>query len=185
MPRLRKMRRKQKYGYHINRKRLDKKLHKLPRINCDAVREAWDDKKSLAHNLSSMGLVSDPNADGGFRIPTGKEMLRGKDPEEEMEEQTAVVGENAHVVNSLEQQARDEFKKKKESAHPLPPEMYRKLCKFIDKYGEDYEAMAKDHTNYYQETPKQLKKQIERLKNIPQQWVPYLKSRGLVGDGDS
>jgi len=182
MPRLRKMRRKQKYGYHINRKRLDKKLHKLPRINCDAVREAWDDKKSLSHNLSSMGLISDPNADGGFRIPSGKELLMRANAGGEKEEEQTSVGENSHVVDSLEEQARDEFKRKKETAHPLPPEMYRKLCKFIDKHGEDYEAMAKDHTNYYQETPKQLKKQIERLKNIPQQWIPYLKSRGLMDE---
>ncbi|ODN03222.1 Nucleolar protein 16, partial [Orchesella cincta] len=47
----------------------------------------------------------------------------------------------------------------------------------MDKHGENFEAMAKDHTNYYQETAAQLRKQIERLKNIPQQWVAYLKSR--------
>ncbi len=40
--------------------------------------------------------------------------------------------------------------------------------------------MANDHTNYNQETPAQLRSQIKRLKSIPQQWVPYLKSRGLV-----
>lgn len=182
MPRLRKLRRKQKFGYHINRKRLDKKLKKLPTINCDAVREAWDEKKSLAQNLSSMGLVSDSNADGGFRIPSLKDQMKqhlGEGEGEEVEQEEPV---NSHVVKSLENQAREDFKKKKETAHPLPPEMFRKLCKFIDKHGEDYEAMAKDHTNYYQETPKQLKKQIERLKNIPQQWIPYLRSRGLVTD---
>jgi len=183
MPRLRKMRRKQKFGYHINRKRLDIKLKKLPRINCDAVREAWDEKKSTSHNLLSMGLVADPNADSGFRIPSGKDQMRAN-YQDETEVEEVQEAEKSHVVNSLEQQAREEFQKKKEFAHPLPPEMYRKLCKYIDKHGEDYEAMAKDHTNYYQETPKQIKKQIERLKGIPQQWIPYLKSRGLMTDED-
>ena len=42
------------------------------------------------------------------------------------------------------------------------------------------QAMANDHTNYNQETPAQLRSQINRLKKIPQQWIPYLKSRGLV-----
>lgn len=35
----------------------------------DAVREAWDDKKSLTQNLTSMGLVADPNAS---KIPSLK-----------------------------------------------------------------------------------------------------------------
>lgn len=40
--------------------------------------------------------------------------------------------------------------------------------------------MSYDHTNYNQETPAQLKSQVNRLKSIPSQWIPYLKSRGLV-----
>lgn len=43
----------------------------------------------------------------------------------------------------MDTQAREEFQKKKEIAHPLPPEMFRKLCKFIDKYGEDYDVSFK------------------------------------------
>ncbi len=48
--------------------------------------------------------------------------------------------EKAHVAIALETEARDGFQKKKETAHPLPPEMFKKLCKYIDKYGEDYEV---------------------------------------------
>lgn len=43
-----------------------------------------------------------------------------------------------------------------------------------------FQAMARDHTNYYQETPAQLRSQVNRLKKIPQQWIPYLKERGLI-----
>jgi len=182
MPRLRKLRRKQKFGYHINRRRLDKKLNKLPKINCDAVREAWDDKKSTSQNLLAMGLVADPNAHKEFRIPSGKELMGGLPSRTDVQKNDEVVAAKGHVADTLQFQAREGYQKKKESAHPLPPEMYRKLCKLMDKHGEDFEAMAKDHTNYYQETATQLKKQVERLKNIPQQWVPYLKSRGLVSE---
>ena len=42
------------------------------------------------------------------------------------------------------------------------------------------QAMARDHENYFQETATQLKSQVARLKKIPQQWVPYLKSRNLL-----
>ncbi|CAL8103942.1 unnamed protein product [Orchesella dallaii] len=180
MPRLRKLRRKQKFGYHINRKRLDKKMKKLPKINCDAVREAWDDKISTTQNLQAMGLVADANAHKEFRIPSGKEQMGGVAPRSTLKNSGDDVVAKVHVADTLQLQAREGYQKKKESTHPLPPEMYRKLCKLMDKHGEDFEAMAKDHTNYYQETAAQLKKQIERLKNIPQQWVPYLKSRDLV-----
>lgn len=56
---------------------------------------------------------------------------------------TEVDGETselAKVATKLQQEAREGFQKKKEVAHPLPPEQYRKLCKFIDKHGEDYEV---------------------------------------------
>ena len=49
--------------------------------------------------------------------------------------------------------------------------------------------MARDHRNFNQETPTQLKAQVKKLKNIPQQWAIYLKSRGLLpaenGDAES
>lgn len=135
-----------------------------------------------------------------------KSELESMMEEEELEQNSAEKPRNQHVVDELEKQAVDGYKTKKSNPHPLPPEMYRKLTKFIDKYGEDFEvimtsstniliiqathliigiifgfkAMAMDHTNHYQETAAQLRTQVNRLKNIPQQWVPYLKSRGLV-----
>jgi hypothetical protein len=36
------------------------------------VRKAWDEKKSLNDNLSSMGLVADPNSHKNFKILSGK-----------------------------------------------------------------------------------------------------------------
>lgn len=105
---------------------------------------------------------------------------------------------NNHVVVELERQAKESYYSKKAHPHPIPKEMLRKLTVLLDKFGEDFEVrfilnpiglllltlqiilcqgMAKDHLNYNQETPAQLRSQINRLKSIPQQWIPYLKSR--------
>jgi len=194
MPRLRKMRRKQKYGYHINRKRLNEKLSKQADIKCDTIRKAWDKKKSVVDNLTSMGLSADPNNLPRLKIPSGKESLKkmrihktpkidddsDEEPMADDDDDDDVVAEKGHVAIELEEQAKASYAKKKSTAHPLPKAMYRKLTMFLDKYGEDFEAMASDHTNYYQETASQLRLQVKRLKNIPQQWIPYLKSRGLL-----
>ncbi|CAG7822390.1 unnamed protein product [Allacma fusca] len=168
MPRLRKLRRKQKFQYHVNRKQLNNKHKKLPRINCEAVREAWDKKKSLTDNLTSMGLVADANRN------------ISQNPKNTLEAENSPEAPCASVAVALEKEAKEAFKVKKAVAHPLPPEMYRKLCGLINKHGEDFEAMEKDPTNYYQETAAQLRSQVNRLKKIPQQWIPYLKERGLL-----
>lgn len=38
----------------------------------EAVKKAWDKKKSLTDNLTSMGLVADPNTMHKLKIPSGK-----------------------------------------------------------------------------------------------------------------
>lgn len=40
--------------------------------------------------------------------------------------------------------------------------------------------MSRDYLNSNQETPAQLRSQVNRLKKVPQQWIPYLKRRGLL-----
>lgn len=47
----------------------------------------------------------------------------------------------------------------------------------IDKHGDNYEAMARDHHNDYQLTPKQLKKRIENFKKIPKAYEQYLSEK--------
>ncbi|VDO99930.1 unnamed protein product [Soboliphyme baturini] len=53
----------------------------------------------------------------------------------------------------------------------------------MEKYGEDYEAMAKDLKNVFQDSPGQIKQKIERFKKIPVQYNAYLRSRGLYKEG--
>ncbi|OTF74388.1 nucleolar protein 16-like protein, partial [Euroglyphus maynei] len=44
----------------LKRQRL-RELRKCGSINCDAIRESWDQKKSLISNMKNMGLAEDPN----------------------------------------------------------------------------------------------------------------------------
>jgi len=178
MPRLHKLRRRQKFQYNVNRRLLNKKKEKLPRIKCDAIREAWDERKSLNENLTSMGLVADTNAHKSFHIPSGKQQMMPGSESDEIE--GSDVQPKKAVVKALEAESKEAFKSKKAIPHTMPKELVKRLTSFLDKYGEDYEAMSRDYGNYNQETPSQLKAQVSRLKKIPQQWIPYLKSRGLL-----
>jgi len=63
--------------------------------------------------------------------------------------QEARKGEKVHVVEQLEKQAKDGYEAKKAIAHPLPPEMYKKLTKFLDKYGEDFEVSQNALTSHH------------------------------------
>lgn len=44
----------------------------------------------------------------------------------------------------------------------------------IEKHGTNYYAMARDHRNDYQLTPKQLERKMEKFKNIPKVYERYL-----------
>ena len=47
----------------------------------------------------------------------------------------------------------------------------------IEKFGEDYVAMSKHHKNYYQETPKQIKKRLNQFKNMKVAYEKYLNEK--------
>lgn len=40
--------------------------------------------------------------------------------------------------------------------------------------------MSKDPKNYYQDTPAQIKKKVEKFKKIPIQWNAYLRAKGRL-----
>lgn len=43
-----------------------------------------------------------------------------------------------------------------------------------------FQGMAKDPKNHYQETPKQIRQKILKFINIPEQFAPYAKEKGLL-----
>lgn len=47
----------------------------------------------------------------------------------------------------------------------------------IEKYGDDFKKMAKDHKNYYQDTPAQLKKRINTFKTMKTAYAKYLSDK--------
>ncbi|EQB78211.1 nucleolar protein 16 [Camelus ferus] len=63
MPKAKGKTRRQKFGYSVNRKRLNRNARRktAPRIECSHIRHAWDQTKSVRQNLAEMGLAMDPN----------------------------------------------------------------------------------------------------------------------------
>jgi hypothetical protein len=76
------------------------------------------------------------------QLPSEHPLSAENEEIEEMEEQEAQPAKK-HVVEQLEKQAKDGYEAKKAIAHPLPPEMFKKLTRFLDKYGEDFEVNFK------------------------------------------
>ncbi|XP_071089975.1 uncharacterized protein [Haliotis cracherodii] len=171
MTKIRKQSRNKTYNYTKDRKRSWKNKNKLQKITCETVSEAWDEKKSVAQNMQDMGLSADSNQT--IRIPKTKEFLT-KSAEVVMaiksKKKKAV---KHHVVDALEKQA----KIPQEARLRLSDLEVRYCAHMMEKHGEDYKAMARDPKNYYQETPKQIKKKINRFKNIPEQYETYLRSK--------
>nr|XP_022341445.1 nucleolar protein 16-like [Crassostrea virginica] len=174
MARLRKQRKAKKYNYDKNRRKAWKKSKKLPTIECAQIKQAWDPKKSVRKNLEEMGISADPNQT--FKIPKTKDMIEieGSDKSQESKKKkTSKHQPKEHVVQELEMEANLPLEK----TLRLSSEEAKYCIYMMEKYGEDYKAMARDRRNYYQDTPKQIKKKINTFKNIPEQYNEYLSSK--------
>lgn len=47
----------------------------------------------------------------------------------------------------------------------------------MEKYGEDYDKMARDYKNYYQDTPAQIRKKINLFKKMKGPYKKYLNEK--------
>eukprot|EP00058_Branchiostoma_floridae_P025590 XP_002611080.1 hypothetical protein BRAFLDRAFT_206160 [Branchiostoma floridae] len=162
MAKTKKQRGRKKFDYSKNRKRQWKKSKKKVKIGHRGVEAAWDDRKSVGQNLRDMGLSHDVNKT--IPLPKTRDM---------MPKVYQVCAKKLHVMRQLEQEANT----LQEGAPRLSTEMVRYCTYMMDKYGEDYVAMAKDVKNYYQDTPKQIRRKIARFKSIPEQYQEYLKQK--------
>lgn len=156
------------FDYNKNRRRAWKKSQKLPSIGCEQVKNAWDNKKSLKQNLKDMGLSYDPNQT--LAIPKAKDLIAGK---MEVEEMPISAIKKGKVVQELESEANQPQAKTLKFSEPE----VRFCIYMMEKYGEEYKKMARDDKNYYQETPKQIRRKIRTFMNIPDQYKAYLKSK--------
>ncbi|XP_072230635.1 nucleolar protein 16 [Leuresthes tenuis] len=152
MPKAKKSSKRKKFDYTQDRKKLKKKFLKKcnPRIEHPQIRNAWDDKKSMAKNLLEMGLSSDPNRS----LPVKKQGLLG----ENKAGKTLVI--KPYILNKLEEEASLPEKDSK----TLSSDLVEYVQYMIREHKDDFKAMARDEKNYYQDTPKQIKRKINEYK---------------------
>lgn len=168
-----KQHRKKRYNYDIDRKKVWKKQKKLPEIECKQIKHAWDTRKSLKQNMKDMGLSIDPNET--LKIPQTKDtMTKIKSlPEEFTPTKLPEKTKKSKVVEELEAEANVE----QASTMRLSEPEVRYCIYMMEKHGDDFKAMARDSRNYYQDTPKQIKRKINKFKSIPDQYNAYLRSK--------
>lgn len=182
MPKLRKVKRRQKFRSNVNRKRLRNKLDRLPTIGCKQIKDAWEVKQSIKGNLKEMGLVYDPNEVIKIRDPkdsildgiSNEVVATANFSEEDLVDEKQPT--KIHVAEELEREA----KAPRERMFKLPKGQVQFVTSMMDKYGDDYKAMSRDKKNYYQLTWRQIRAKINTFKNIPEQYAEYLVAKGEI-----
>ncbi|TRY77060.1 hypothetical protein TCAL_10220 [Tigriopus californicus] len=205
MPGLRKLKKKQKFKYDRNRKRVQKTQELTKNSNvrlADGVIKAhWDARKPLKQNLSAMGLAYDANQVMSW--PSTKrqmvERAQGRlthfnpaiheshppaetEAEAELEASTPSDQDDTPVVRALKAQVaqvpvRQSFR--------FTSEEVRWITQMMDKHGDDFKAMARDPKNIWQCTPKQIRQKVVKFIHIPEQFAPFAKARGLLEDSQA
>jgi len=163
-----------KFNYNKNRRRAWKKQKKLPSIGCAEIKAAWDDRKSVQANLSDMGLSLDANK--SLRIPSTKDQLKEAtvcDSKTTAVKSSVKTRKKTNVIEELEAVANAEQPIRMRLAEPE----VRYCIYMMERYGEDYKAMARDERNYYQDTPKQIRRKVLTFKSIPNQYSLYLQQK--------
>ncbi|XP_039296495.1 nucleolar protein 16 [Nilaparvata lugens] len=181
MPKIHKVRRRQRFRYGANRKRANKRTVKGPTIQCEILKEEWNKHASVINNFKNMGLAFNPNLAVG--IPKNRVLpaSREKDEKQDKVQKEQRKAHKGHVMKELEEDANAPRERK----FRLPNSTVQQLTYYLDKYGEDYKAMAKDPKNYYQETWKQLRAKVKQFKGVPEQFEKYLAERAKKMEVDS
>ncbi|KPP64388.1 hypothetical protein Z043_117270 [Scleropages formosus] len=169
MPKAKKSsKKKSRFQYNVNRKKLKQKLQKkaAPRIECPQIRNAWNDKKTVAQNLKEMGLSFDPNSS----IPLPRKKIPGVATEEK---KTPVSVKKPYVVKELEEEANVP----RENKLTVSRDLAEYVQHMIREHNDDYKAMARDEKNYYQDTPKQIKRKVDLYKHChPKEYAAFMES---------
>ncbi|XP_059174758.1 nucleolar protein 16-like [Physella acuta] len=170
MGKVKKQKRHLKFRYDKDRKKNWKKAKGMPTIKCEEIKKAWDETKTLDRNLEEMGISVDPNKT--FPVPKSKVTKMGMlDVEMEVDLQKTPV--KNFVIQDLEEKSKISGPKKMSMS-----EEDAGFCIYLmDKYGDNYKGMSRDERNFYQETPKQLQRKINRFKSIPEMYKVYAEAR--------
>uniref|UniRef100_A0A9L0RQM1 Nucleolar protein 16 n=1 Tax=Equus caballus TaxID=9796 RepID=A0A9L0RQM1_HORSE len=116
MPKAKGKTRRQKFGYNVNRKRLNRNARRkaAPRIECSHIRHAWDHAKSVRQNLAEMGLAMDPNK----AVPLRKRKVKAM--EVDVEERPKELVRKPYVLNDLQNFSSSKQTAKQQLPVPLP-----------------------------------------------------------------
>nr|CAG4644450.1 EOG090X0IKC [Lepidurus arcticus] len=157
-----KIRKRKQFSYSANRKRKHRKnKHQVTKITNPVIKNAWDTKQGLIGNIQAMGLVYDANK--SFPIPTT------------MPNETQYGYRRRELVlGKLEGEATAPRK----ATMKIPSQQVSFVKYMMDKHGDNYEAMAKDPKNVFQDTPAQIRRKIMTFLKRPTYVVPYLRERG-------
>ncbi|XP_021562324.1 nucleolar protein 16 isoform X2 [Carlito syrichta] len=132
MPKAKGKTRRQKFGYNVNRKRLNRNARRkaAPRVECSHIRHAWDHAKSVRQNLAEMGLALDPNK----AVPLRKRKVKAM--EVDMEERPKELVRKPYVLNELEAEA--SLPEKKDNT--LSRDLIDYVRYMVENHGEDYKS---------------------------------------------
>uniref|UniRef100_A0A2K6LXW9 Nucleolar protein 16 n=1 Tax=Rhinopithecus bieti TaxID=61621 RepID=A0A2K6LXW9_RHIBE len=135
MPKAKGKTRRQKFGYNVNRKRLNRNARRkaAPRIECSHIRHAWDHAKSVRQNLAEMGLAVDPNR----AVPLRKRKVKAM--EVDIEERPKELVRKPYVLNDLEAEASLPEKK----GNTLSRDLIDYVRYMVENHGEDYKQSGR------------------------------------------
>ncbi|XP_060792475.1 nucleolar protein 16 [Neoarius graeffei] len=149
------------FNYNVDRKKLKKKMMKKyrPRIECEQIRKAWDVGKTPKQNMQDMGLA--------FRTK-GVLPISSKAGDEPAE---LVI--KPYVVKEMEEEA----SLPRKDTTTCSNDLIEFVQHMIREHGEDYKAMAWDEKNYYQDTPKQIRRKVDLYKRChPEEYDAFISS---------
>merc|ERR1712048_1349669 len=166
-----KQRRRKKYDYARNRKRVRKQQEKTTKFNvkvdCEVIKEAWDNRISVKENMSKMGIVLNAS-----------DMMPVTGPKKKMVNKMKTL-KNIAVDESVENKLTKASVPAKQNFR-FSTTQVKLITYMMDKHGTDYKAMSRDPKNHYQETPAKLRGMITKFISIPEHYAPYCRERGLL-----
>ncbi|XP_026855951.1 nucleolar protein 16 [Electrophorus electricus] len=157
-----KARKRNNFSYNLDRKKLKKKMMRKskPMIECPQIRKAWDNRKTAKQNLRDMGLAVG-----------SKGVLPVNKAKDGPVDQTGLL--KPYVIKEMEAEASLPTIDKTTCSN----DMIEFLQHMIKEHNEDYKAMARDEKNYYQDTPKQIKRKVDLYKRChPEEYATFIAS---------
>uniref|UniRef100_A0A673LRJ2 Nucleolar protein 16 n=1 Tax=Sinocyclocheilus rhinocerous TaxID=307959 RepID=A0A673LRJ2_9TELE len=130
------------------------------------IRNSWDEHKTVKQNLQDMGLslgmkgmlpIKNKKASTKLESLLETNVLKPytvkNDP---MEVEASLRGEDRTICST---------------------DMIEYVQYMVKEHNQDYKAMARDEKNYYQDTPKQIKRKVELYKWFhPEEYAVFIAS---------